>query len=80
MRISLGTIFLVTAVLVVLKLAQVIGVSWLLILSPLWLIPAIMLIATFIALLVVGIVFFIVSTVCFVLEMVLALFDDMLSH
>ena len=80
MRISLGTIFLVTAVLVVLKLAQVIGVSWLLILSPLWLIPAIMLIATFIGLLVVGIVFFIVSTVCFVLEMVLALFDDMLSH
>jgi hypothetical protein len=79
MRISLGTIFLVTAVLVVLKLAQVIGVSWLLILSPLWLIPAIMLIATFIGLLVVGIVFFIVSTVCFVLEMVLALFDDMLS-
>lgn len=80
MRISLGTIFLVTAVLVVLKLAQVIGVSWLLILSPLWLIPAIMMIAMFIALLVVGIIFFIVSTVCFVLEMVLALFDDMLSH
>jgi hypothetical protein len=79
MRISLGTIFLVTAVLVVLKLAQVIGVSWLLILSPLWLIPAIMMIAMFIALLVVGIIFFIVSTVCFVLEMVLALFDDMLN-
>jgi hypothetical protein len=79
MRISLGTIFLVTAVLVVLKLAHVIGVSWLLTLSPLWLIPAIMMIAMFIALLVVGIIFFIVSTVCFVLEMVLALFDDMLN-